>query len=173
MVTNLLDVTSLQTGSVKLNKELYFIEELIGSALMRVESKLGNRKVNIQIQSGLPLVRMDGLLIEQVLINLFENIADHTPDNTQVTVRAEVHKPDMHVILEDDGPGVPSGDEERIFDRFYHSSEGKEGALGLAICRGIVKAHNGKIWAQNRPEGGAIFTFTLPLRLNEQEKEAN
>jgi two-component system sensor histidine kinase KdpD len=172
MVTNLLDVTSLQTGSVKLNKELYFIEELIGSALMRVESKLGNRKVNINIQSGLPLVRMDGLLIEQVLINLFENIADHTPDDTQVMVRAEVHKPDMHVILEDNGPGVPEGDEERIFDRFYHASDSKEGALGLAICRGIIKAHNGKIWAQNRPEGGALFTFTLPLRLNEQDRDA-
>lgn len=172
MVTNLLDVTSLQTGSVRLNKELYFIEELIGSALMRVESRLGNRKVNINIQTGLPLVRMDGLLIEQVLINLFENIADHTPENTEVMVRAEVHKPDLHVILEDNGPGVPEGDEERIFDRFYHSSgDNKEGALGLAICRGVIKAHNGKIWAQNRPEGGARFTFTLPLRVNEADHE--
>lgn len=174
MVTNLLDVTSLQTGSVKLNKELYFIEELIGSALMRVESRLGNRKVNINIQSGLPLVRMDGLLIEQVLINLFENISDHTPDTTEVSIRAEVHKPDMHVILEDNGPGVPEGDEERVFDRFYHSANDdlqKEGALGLAICRGVIKAHNGKIWAQNRPEGGAMFTFTIPLRLTESETD--
>lgn len=167
MVTNLLDMTSLQTGSVKLNKELYFIEELIGSALMRVESRLGKRRIESRIEHSLPLVWMDGLLIEQVLINLFENIIEHTPDGTQVEVRAELHKPDVHVIIQDNGPGVPMGDEERIFDRFYtaeKSGDAKDGALGLAINRGIITAHGGKIWAQNAPEGGAIFTFTLPVK---------
>ncbi len=173
MVTNLLDVTSLQTGSVKLNKELYFIEELIGSALMRIEHRLGNRRIETAIEQSLPLVRMDGLLIEQVLINLFENVIDHTPDGTQVTVRVELHKPDLHVTVEDNGLGVPAGDEERIFDRFYSahtqsiSRDAKEGALGLAICRGIIKAHGGKIWAQNCNGGGAIFTFTLPVKSSE------
>ncbi len=174
MVTNLLDVTSLQTGSVKLNKELYFVEELIGSALMRIEHRLGNRRIETAIEHSLPLVRMDGLLIEQVLINLFENIIDHTPDGTKVEVRAELHKPDLHVIIEDNGPGVPEGDEERIFDRFYsttkHSGgDAKEGALGLAICRGIIKAHGGKIWAQNAPSGGAMITFSLPIKAGDGE----
>lgn len=170
MVTNLLDVSSLESGSVRLNKELYFIEELIGSALMRVESKLSRHKVITKIEHGLPLLRMDGLLIEQVLINLLENAADYTPAGTTVTISAITVKPDVHVIVTDNGPGIPARDEERIFDKFYASSSetGKGGGLGLAICRGIIHAHDGKIWAQNAPEnGGAIFTFTLPIRSHE------
>ena len=174
MVTNLLDVTSLQSGSVKLNKELYFIEELIGSAIMRMESRLGRRHVDIKISQGMPLILMDGLLIEQTMINLLENTIDHTPDSTHVKITAEMHKPDLHVIMQDNGPGIPEGEEEHIFDRFYADGENeniKEGRMGLAICRGIITAHDGKIWAQNNPEGGAIFTFTLPLRQQMQGDE--
>lgn len=169
MVTNLLDATSLQSGTVHLNKELYFIEELVGSAIMRMESRLEGRHVDISIRPGLPLVKMDGLLIEQVLINILENLADHTPDGTKAEIIAEMHKPDLHVIIKNDGPSIPEGDEERIFDRFYHneSATAKDGAMGLAICRGIITAHGGKIWAQNNPEGGSTFTFTLPLRQGE------
>jgi len=171
MVTNLLDVSSLESGSVKLNKELYFIEELIGSALMRVEPKLGKHKVMTSIEHGLPLLRMDGLLIEQVLINLLENAAEYTPDDTTVTISAMTIKPDIHVIVQDNGPGIPKGEEERIFDKFYAGSkqDQKGGGLGLAICRGIIHAHGGKIWAQNNPDGGAILTFTLPIRSQEAE----
>ena len=176
MVTNLLDVSSLESGSVKLNKELYFIEELIGSALMRVEPKLGRHKVVTNIEHGLPLLRMDGLLIEQVLINLLENAAEYTPPGTTVTISAMTVKPDIHVIVSDNGPGILKGEEERIFDKFYagdamHNAgrEQKGGGLGLAICRGIIHAHGGKIWAQNAPEGGALFTFTLPIRSQDGE----
>ena len=170
MVTNLLDVSSLKSGSVKLNKELYFIEELIGSALMRVETKLAKHTVTTDIRHGLPLVRMDGLLIEQILINLLENVADYTPAGTEVTISAYVEKPDLHVMIYDNGPGIPAGEEEKIFDKFYNAGRAEnKGGLGLAICRGIINAHDGKIWAQNAPDGGAIFTFTLPLKNDEQE----
>lgn len=176
MVTNLLDVSSLESGSVKLNKELYFIEELIGSALMRAEHKLGKHKVATNIEHGLPLLRMDGLLIEQVLINLLENVAEYTPAGTTVTISAVTIKPDIHVIVSDNGPGVAKGEEERIFDKFYtgsahenKSQQIKGGGLGLAICRGIIYAHGGKIWAQNSPEGGAVFTFTLPIKTQDAE----
>ena len=171
MVTNLLDVSSLESGSVKLNKELYFIEELIGSALMRADAKLSGHKVVTSIEHGLPLLRMDGLLIEQVLINLLENAAEYTPNGTTVTISAVTVKPDIHVIITDNGPGIPAGEEERIFDKFYANSKDdmKGGGLGLAICRGIIHAHGGKIWAQNAPEGGAKFTFTLPIRSHEAD----
>lgn len=171
MVTNLLDVSSLESGLVKLNKELYFIEELIGSALMRVEGKLSDHKVITNIEHGLPLLRMDGLLIEQVLVNLLENAADYTPPGTTVTISAITEKPDIHVVIADNGPGIPKGDEERIFDKFYAGAgrSAAGGGLGLAICRGIIHAHGGKIWAQNAPEGGAIFTFTMPIRSVEGE----
>ncbi len=183
MVTNLLDVSSLESGSVKLNKELYFIEELIGSALMRVESKLGKHKVVTSIEHGLPLLRMDGLLIEQVLINLLENAAEYTPDDTTVTISAVTTKPDIYITVSDNGPGIPKGEEERIFDKFYTSTGPgtssntydaktqtiKGGGLGLAICRGIIHAHGGKIWAHNTADSGAVFTFTLPIRSQDSE----
>ena len=172
MVTNLLDVSSLESGSVKLNKELYFIEELIGSALMRVENKLTNHKVLTDIEYGLPLLRLDGLLIEQVLINLLENAGEFTPKGTTVTISAHISKPDIHVMVADNGPGIPRGEEERIFEKFYighNNADHKGGGLGLAICRGIIRAHGGKIWGQNAPDGGAIFTFTLPIRATESD----
>ncbi len=166
IVTNLLDVSSLESGAVKLNRELYFIEELIGSALMRVEAKFTRHKVVTNIENGLPLLRIDGLLIEQVLINLLENAAEFTPSGTTVTVSATTVKPDIHVVVSDNGPGIARGDEEKIFDKFYagERSGQKTGGLGLAICRGIVRAHGGKIWAQNAPDGGAMFTLTLPIK---------
>lgn len=171
MVTNLLDVTSLKAGSVKLNKELYFIEELIGSALMRVESRLSKHQVSTAIEHGLPLVRMDGLLIEQVLINLFENAAEFTPAGTQITVFAKIDKPDLLVTISDNGPGIIAGDEEKIFMKNYNQSKAEQkGGLGLAICRGIITAHGGKIWAQNAEGGGSIFTFTLPLQGGEDDR---
>lgn len=164
IVTNLLDVTSLESGSVKLNKELYFIEELIGSALMRVETKLSNHKIITNIEHGLPLLKIDGLLIEQVLINLLENAAMYTPTGTTVTIVAINNKPDIQVTVSDNGLGLKKGDEEKIFDKSYAGSSG-DGSLGLAICRGIVQAHGGKIWAKNSEEGtGAVFTFTLPIK---------
>src|SRR5690606_38623227 len=112
-----------------------------------------------------------GLLIEQVLINLLENVADYTPPGTTVTITAKVEKPDIRVTVVDNGPGIPTGDEERIFDKFYAGAgrSGTGGGLGLAICRGIIHAHGGKIWAQNAPETGAIFTFTLPIKSQDGE----
>lgn len=174
IVTNLLDVTTLESGDVKLNKELYFIEELIGSALMRVEAKLGRRDVKTQIEHGLPLIRLDGLLIEQVLINLLENVADHTAEVTAVTISVKMVKPDLHVIVQDDGAGIPAGEEELIFDKFYSARKSDatgnpQGGMGLAICRGIAHAHGGKLWAQNAPEGGAIFTLTLPIKTQDSD----
>jgi two-component system sensor histidine kinase KdpD len=181
MVTNLLDVSSLESGSVKLNKDLYFIEELIGSALMRVEQKLANHKVIMDIESGLPLLRIDGLLIEQVLINLLENAAAYTPDGSVVTISAFLRKPDIWIRVSDNGMGITAGEEEKIFDKFY-GGKNTDGGLGLAICRGIIHAHGGKIWAHNiqyisaehpkspineapHPETtGAVFTFTLPIK---------
>jgi two-component system sensor histidine kinase KdpD len=169
MVTNLLDVSSLESGSVKLNKDLYFIEELIGSALMRVEQKLANHKVVMDIEGGLPLMRIDGLLIEQVLINLLENAAAYTPDGSVITISAENNKPDILVKVSDNGDGIPVGEEEKIFDKFYGNKSG-DGGLGLAICRGIIHAHGGKIWAENASSTagdgakGAVFVFSLPIK---------
>lgn len=169
MVTNLLDVSSLESGAVKLNKELYFIEELIGSAVMRTEHKLSGHAVTTSVEHGLPLLRIDGLLVEQVLINLLENVAIHTPAGTKVNIDAVYNKSEIQVTVSDNGTGIKQGDEEKIFDKSYIGKSG-DGSLGLAICRGIVNAHGGKIWARNAEDGtGAIFTFTMPIKNTDEE----
>jgi len=106
------------------------------------------------------------VLIEQVLANLLENAARHTPTGTLVRLRAAVSGGELVVSVEDFGPGLPDGDVERVFAKFHRGmAEGAGGGvgLGLAICRAIVRLHGGKIWAERRPEGGAVFRFTLPL----------
>jgi two-component system sensor histidine kinase KdpD len=127
--------------------------------------------VETRVPVDLPLVPIDELLVEQVFINLLENAARHTPPGTLVTVSAEVEDGAVLVEVADRGPGIPAGTEELVFRKFYRpdgpegSTDGGAGAgLGLAICRGIVLAHGGRIWAAPLPGGGAAFRFTLPLK---------
>ena len=112
------------------------------------------------------MVMVDGVLIEQVLQNLIENAAHHTPPDSVIDVKAVVKDGDVLVSVCDNGAGIPKGEEEKIFDKFY--SVARRGAhkgtgLGLAICASILGAHGRHIWAENRAEGGAIFSFTLPI----------
>jgi two-component system, OmpR family, sensor histidine kinase KdpD len=111
-------------------------------------------------------VPIDGLLIEQVLINLIENALKYTPAGSPIDISAKAATRAVTVEVADRGPGLPSGEEGRVFDKFYRSRDEGRGVgagLGLTICRGIVTAHGGRIWAENRPGGGAAFRFTLPL----------
>ncbi len=165
IVTNLLDVTSLESGSIKLNKQPYYVQELIGSVLLRLEHQIEKYNVIIDVKHDLPLVFIDGVLIEQVLTNLLENAVKYTPENSTVKILAKKSHDDLVISIEDNGKGIPAGNESKIFDKFYtseHKDKHKGSGLGLAICHGIIAAHHGKIWAENRPEGGARFSFTLP-----------
>jgi len=166
LVGNLLDMTRFESGAVELRRDLYPLEEIVGSALQRVERQLQGRAVTAVLPGDLPLVYVDDVLIGQVVTNLVENALKYTPKETPLEIAAEA-TPDA-VILEvrDRGPGLPAGDEERIFEKFYRgSAKGARGAgLGLAICRAIVQAHQGKIQAFNRPGGGAAFRMSLPAR---------
>jgi len=107
-------------------------------------------------------VRVDASLIEQVLGNLLENAARHTPPRTLIRLRGQLRGSELVVSVEDFGPGLPAGDLERLFDKFQHRDRGGVG-LGLAICRAIVHLHRGKIWAERLPGVGTAFRFTLPL----------
>jgi two-component system sensor histidine kinase KdpD len=116
------------------------------------------------LPEDLPLVPFDPLLIEQVLTNLLENAVRYTPEGTPLELAASVREKALLVELADRGPGILPGQEERIFDKFVRGHGGGAGVgLGLTICRAIVAAHGGRIWAENRPGGGAVFRFTLPL----------
>ncbi len=109
---------------------------------------------------------MDGLLIEQVFINLLENAIKYTPAGTPIEIAASAAEGAVVVDVADRGPGFPPGEDAKVFDKFYRIAGATTVAgvgLGLTICRGIVTAHGGRIWAENRPGGGAVFRFTLPL----------
>lgn len=169
LMTNLLDMVRLETGSLAVSRTWQPLEEAVGVALLRLEERLAGRTVTIQLPADLPLVPIDELLVEQVLINLLDNAIKHTPPGTAITVSAIARDDVVEVEVADRGPGLPAGQEESVFGKFYQASARGGAApaggagLGLTICRGIVTAHGGRIWAESKPEGGVAFRFTLPL----------
>jgi len=165
LVHNLLDMTRLESGALRVRKEWHPLEEVIGAALSRLAKPLTGRSVTTRLPEGLSLVPIDDVLIEQVLINLLDNAVKHTPGGSPIEITAWAREDAVTVEIADHGPGLAPGDEDRVFDKFYRSKAptSRGVGLGLAICRGIVEAHGGRISAQNRPDGGVAFRFTIPL----------
>jgi two-component system sensor histidine kinase KdpD len=165
LLKNLLDMMRLEAGAVQLNKDWHRLDEVVGVALGRLESRLRGRDVHTSIPPDLPLVMVDGVLLEQVMINLLENALKYAPAGTPIEISASAGDQELLVEVLDRGPGLPAGEETRIFDKFYRLQPDREGGvgLGLTICRGIIEAHGGRIWAENRMGGGAVFRFSLPL----------
>lgn len=173
LIGNLLQMTRLQSGVAEVHKQLQPLEEVVGAALTRLGRKLCDRTVRTDVPADLPMVPLDDVLIEQVLINLLENAVKYTPEDAPIELLAVREDDSVVVEVSDHGPGLDPGETEKIFEMFYRGRQkGREGGagLGLPICRGIVQAHGGRIWAQNRPGGGVTFRFTLPLQ-DEQAKE--
>ena len=165
LVNNLLEMTRMESGTLQVRKEWHVLEEVVGAALGRLAKLLRDRPVTTSLPADLPLVPIDDVLLEQVLINLLDNAVKHTPDGGSLEITAWAYDGAVTVEVADRGPGLPPGDENRVFDKFYRGSgsTSRGAGLGLAICRGIVEAHGGRIWAENRPEGGVTFRFALPL----------
>jgi two-component system sensor histidine kinase KdpD len=166
LANNILDMARLDAGAVTLNRDWYPLEEIVGGVLTRMRARLEGRPVRIALPKDAPLVKLDAVLIEQVLTNLIENALKYTPAATGVEISAEFAPQAATVTVADEGPGIPPGLEEKLFDKFYRASPERAQSgvgLGLTICRAIVEAHGGRIWAGNRPSGGAAFRFTLPL----------
>ncbi len=166
IVGNLLEMTRLDSGPVELHKEPHHIEEVIGSAIAQCEDRVAGRPLVTTITPDCPLVPMDALLIEQVLVNLLDNACKYAPVATPVEIAARVRDGRLEVSVADRGPGLPMEDLDRLFDKFYRGrTRGSQAGagLGLAICRAAVEAHGGEIFAGNREGGGARFEFTLPL----------
>jgi two-component system sensor histidine kinase KdpD len=174
LINNLLDMTRLESGGLRLRKEWHSLHEVLGAALQHVEGRLRGREVRTDLPADLPLVRMDGVAIEQVLVNLLDNAAEYVPATSPIEISVSLLDPDpgaadaggeLAVEVADRGPGLPVGAEQRVFQKFFGAGAGSSRrglGLGLAICRGIVEAHGGRIVAANRPGGGAAFRFTLP-----------
>ncbi len=166
LVRNLLDMTRLASGAVKVAKEWQAIEGVVGAALERLEEPLRGRKVDVRFAPGLTPVPIDGVLIEQVFINLLENAAKYTPEGSPIEISGRHERSEIVLEVGDRGPGIPEALIDKVFEKFYRLPREGGGAgagLGLAICRGIVEAHGGRIWAENREGGGTAFRFTLPI----------
>jgi two-component system sensor histidine kinase KdpD len=162
IIKNVLDMTRLESGAIKINKEWQSLEEIVGVVLDRLGDRLNDHPVTVKLPGNLPLIPFDGLLIEQVLVNLFDNAIKYTPKGTPLELSASESFYTVTVELADRGPGISPGEEERIFEKFVRGRGSAGGVgLGLAICRTIINAHGGKIWAENREGGGAVFRFTL------------
>jgi two-component system sensor histidine kinase KdpD len=158
-------MTRLESGAIDLRKEWHPLEEVIGAALSRLGKRLVGRRVTTRVPSDLPLVAIDDVLIEQVLVNLLDNALKYTPPTSAIDVVATATDRAVTVEVADHGPGLPPGTEHQVFEKFYRGQTVPErgAGLGLAICQGIVRAHGGRIWAHNVPEGGVAFFFTLPM----------
>jgi two-component system sensor histidine kinase KdpD len=150
--------------AISVQKEWQSLEEIVGVVFNRLADKLNGRQVTTSIPIDLPLIPFDPLLIEQVIMNLLDNVIKYTPEGTPLELSAEIKGKDVVIELADHGPGIPPGDEERIFEKFVRGTAVGGGiGLGLTICRSIFNAHGGRIWAENRLGGGAVLRFTLPM----------
>lgn len=164
-LANLLEMTRLESGALEVQKEWQPLEEVVGAALSRLESRRGALPVELALRPGLPLVPLDGILVEQVLLNLLENALRYAGPQP-VRLSAWVEGAAAVVEVADRGPGIPEAERERVFEKFVRplGRRGDGGAgLGLAICRGLVQAHGGRIWVEPREGGGSAFRFSLPL----------
>jgi K+-sensing histidine kinase KdpD len=172
IVANLLDLSRMDSGSIRPERGWYDLAALVDDVLGRLRSVTIDHVVRVRAGDDMPPVPLDYVEIDQVLTNLVENAVRHTPAGTEITITVDHDASDAIVTVSDGGPGIPDGALEQLFDPFVRASRRKGGpggvGLGLAIARGLVEAHGGRIAAENQAGGGAIFRFTLPLKLSER-----
>ncbi len=165
MTSDLLDMARLTSGRADLRKEWIPLGEMIGGVRNRLAAVLKGREVSVAIPADLPLLQVDGRLFEQLLQNYLENAARHTPPDTPIEVTASADARDILVRVLDRGPGVPEIDHQRIFEKFFRGAvEPAQGGvgLGLALCQAIASLHEGRVWVEDRPGGGAAFCVSIP-----------
>ncbi|MDE2251128.1 MAG: GAF domain-containing protein, partial [Gammaproteobacteria bacterium] len=168
LISNVLDLMRFESGRVALRRDWQTLDDLVGMALGRNAAVLASHPSEVRLPPDLPPVQVDAQLLLQLLGNLFNNVARHTPAGTAVRVCAAVEGRRLRLDIADRGPGLPPGDPERLFAKFQRGQEeGNAGGagLGLAICRVIATAHGGEVRAAPNPGGGALFSVWLPLEV--------
>jgi two-component system sensor histidine kinase KdpD len=166
MVGNLLDLSRIEGGALRPQKDWYDIDELIVDVRARFTPRTKSHPLTITVEPSLPLLRFDYVQIAQVLVNLIENAVKYTPAGTPIVVAAHQIPGAIEVSVHDDGPGIPREHQLRLFDTFYraNAATAAPGAgIGLAISKGLVEAHGGRIWVESEPGSGTTFRFILPL----------
>jgi two-component system, OmpR family, sensor histidine kinase KdpD len=168
LLGNLLDLSRLEAGVLRIRKDPCDVQDLIGAALEQLGSAAGHRRVEVKIAPDVPFVPMDFVLIVQVLVNLLDNALKYSPDGPSITVEARVLSGVLEISVSDSGNGIAEDDLPHVFERFNRGCRGGETGgigLGLSICRGLIDAHHGTIRAERRYPCGTVFAFTLPIQL--------
>jgi two-component system sensor histidine kinase KdpD len=171
LVENLLDMSRIESGRLKLNLDWHDVSDIIAITLNRVESQSRNHTVTVDCPDDTPLVRVDYNLIVQAVYCIVHNALIHTPDGTMIRISVKTDKDRALVIsIEDNGEGLPEGNMDRLFDKFYRIGGDSSGGLGLglSISKGIIELHGGSISAGNKIPHGALFTITLPVEMRER-----
>jgi two-component system sensor histidine kinase KdpD len=166
MVENLLSVSRMNDGKLNLNITTELIDDLIGEAVRHLGKRLDAFAFEWQKTDQLLFVRADARLIVQVILNLLDNAMKYTRPGSHIWIRTGKENGEIHVCVEDDGPGIPDDQKPHIFDLFYTSGnpagDSRRGlGVGLALCQSILKAHDGRIWVTDRCPQGACFEFAL------------
>jgi len=170
LVSNLLDMTRLEAGAMRVVREPTDVQDLIGSALGQIENRLTDRDIQVDIPQDLPLVPIDFVLIVHALVNVLDNALKYSSEGSPLEIQAQLQNSEVLISVLDQGIGIPPEDLSRVFDKFYRIQRPEQvtgTGLGLAISKGIIEAHGGRIWASNRLGGGAIVTIALPMEVHE------
>ena len=166
LTVKILEMARLEAGEVILNRQWYAAEEIIGSALHRLDKTLKNRQVNVQMADNLKLIHVDAVLLQQVMVNLLDNADKYSPAELPIDISVTTTPFSLSITVADRGPGIPENFQQQIFDKFFriHAESAQSGVgLGLSICRAIVEAHGGDLQASNRNGGGTLFQLHLPI----------
>jgi two-component system sensor histidine kinase KdpD len=169
LVGNLLDMSRIESGALKPQRQWNLISEIVGGVISRMRKATEQHRLNVNLPEDLPLVPVDYVQMEQVFDNLISNSLKYAPPNTTILISANRQNEDtLFVTVRNQGPQVPKEHLDRIFDKFYRVTDADRvtgTGLGLSICKGIIAAHGGRIWAENLPDGFS-FNFTIPLTLD-------
>jgi two-component system sensor histidine kinase KdpD len=166
LVQNLLDMTRLEGGAIRVKAEFCDVHDVIGAALHQLGEAAHSHPISVTIAPDLPLVPMDDVLIVQVLVNILDNALKYSPGAAPIEIEARLHAGQLETRVLDRGKGIPEQELDRVFDKFFrvaHPGAPKGVGLGLSICKGLVEAHKGRILAKRRTQGGTELAFYLPM----------
>jgi two-component system sensor histidine kinase KdpD len=175
LVGNIIEASRLESGKVRPRLNECDIADLVHLAVAEAEEQLSHHRLTVRLPEKLPLIRLDFVLIQQVLGNLLSNAALHTPAGSAVELSAAIQNGNLVLVVSDNGPGIPAESLGRIFDKFYRAPNALSGGtgLGLSLVRGFVEAHGGTVSAENRPSSGAAITVSLPLETGTMHEQSN
>jgi two-component system sensor histidine kinase KdpD len=165
LVGNLLDMTRLESGAMQIIRQPVDLEDLVGVALDQMRARLKERAVHTNLPPNLSLAPMDFVLMAQVLVNLLDNAVKYSPAGTPIGIDVHEEAREIIISVRNEGTGIPEEEAEKVFDKFYRLKQRDDvggTGLGLSICKGIVEAHNGRIWLENRVESGLAAIIALP-----------